>query len=138
MPDSILTVIFDGDCGVCQALRARAARLDCAGRLHFVPNQAADLETLAPGLTRAEASRALYAVAPDGRRWRGARAFFVTMRHLPGVWRWIGAVGALPPLSLLAEPCYQLIAHHRARVSRWLGLDACRIELPDESSPGGR
>jgi predicted DCC family thiol-disulfide oxidoreductase YuxK len=42
-----LTVIFDGDCGLCQALRCRAETLDSGGRLSFVAYQTATW-TLAP------------------------------------------------------------------------------------------
>ncbi|NDJ77465.1 MAG: DUF393 domain-containing protein [Chloroflexi bacterium] len=126
-----LTVIFDGDCGICQASRRQAKRRDRHGRLHFVAYQTADLDSIAPGLTREETSRALYLVHPDGRRWRGARAFFGAMRALPGVWGSIGAIGTLPPVFVLAEPFYRLVAHNRAAISRRLGLNACRVELPD-------
>ena len=126
-----LIVIFDGNCGICQALRRRAEAYDSAGRLRFVANQSIDLDALAPGLTPDMARRALVAVRPaDNRRWRGARAVFEAMRRLPGVWGVIGRIGALPPVSLLAEPFYRVIAHHRGTISRYLGLAQCTV-LPD-------
>ncbi|NWG76644.1 MAG: DUF393 domain-containing protein, partial [Rubrivivax sp.] len=75
----------------------------------------------------------VYALRPDGQRWHGARACFETLRRLPGAWRVIGTVGALPPVSLLAGPVYRLVANHRAAISRRLGLAECRIE-PREST----
>jgi predicted DCC family thiol-disulfide oxidoreductase YuxK len=131
MPATLL-ILFDGDCGLCQAARRWAQRRDRQRCLSFVPYQRANLERLAPGLTAAQAARALYAVAPDGRRLRGARAVFETLRHLPGWWGWVGRVGAWTPVSLLAEPCYRLVARHRARLSQWLGLTQCRLEPPAE------
>lgn len=127
-----LLVIYDGDCGICNALRLWAERRDSAGHLQFVPNQTADLDALAPGLTQAETERAVIAVRADGRRYRGARAVFELLRRVPGFWGIVGRIGALPPLSLLAEPAYRIVAHHRARISRWLGLTECRIP---ESKP---
>ncbi len=127
-----LLIIFDGNCGLCQAARRWAQRRDRQHRLAFVPYQAADLESLVPGLTAAQAAQALYAVAPDGRRLRGARAVFETLRYLPGWWGVVGTLGAWTPVSLLAEPCYRLVARHRARLSRWLGLTQCQLELPAE------
>lgn len=129
--DSLL-VIYDGDCGICNALRQWAEQRDPADRLQFVPYQTADLDSLAPGLDRARASRAVYAVRADGKRLRGARAIFETLQYIPGTWRVVGRVGVLPPLSWLAEPVYRIIAHHRMRVSRWLGLAECRVP---ESKP---
>lgn len=125
-----LIVIFDGDCGICQALRRRAERLDTGRRLTFAAYQRADLDALAPGLTRTQASKSLYAVREDGRRLRGARAFFAAMRRLPGVWGVVGRIGSLPPLVWIAEPVYRLVARYRGTISRWLGLTACAIEPP--------
>ena len=127
MPQRMVTVIYDGECGICEALKRRAEALDARGRLHFVAYQAADLAALAPGLTAAEASRALIAIRSDGRTWRGARAVFTAMKHLPGIWGKIGTVGAVPVMSWLAEPVYRLVAARRGQISRWLGLNQCRI-----------
>lgn len=127
-----LLVVFDGECGLCRAARQWAEERDRRGRLRFVPYQDADLARLAPGLTPAQAARSLYAIAPDGQRYRGARAVFMTLRSLPGAWGLLGTVWALPPLSLLAEPFYRLVARHRVAVSRWLGLTQCRLEAPAE------
>jgi len=128
--DRDLLVVFDGECGLCQAARRWAEERDRQGHLRFVPYQDADLARLAPGLTPALAARSLYVIATDGQRYRGARAVFVTLRSLPGAWGLLGYVGALPPVSLLAEPVYRLVARHRTRLSRWLGLAQCRLEAP--------
>ncbi|MGQ9850384.1 MAG: thiol-disulfide oxidoreductase DCC family protein [Aggregatilineaceae bacterium] len=127
-----LLVVFDGDCGLCQTARQWAEERDRQGRLRFVPYQDADLARLAPDLTAEQAAQALYLLAPDGRRYRGARAVFMTLRSLPGWWSLLGTVWALPPLSLLAEPFYRLVARHRAAVSRWLGLTQCQLKPPAE------
>lgn len=121
-------VIFDGECGICNASREWAQARDRAGRLRFIPYQTADLDALSPGLTREMASRSAYFIFPDGRRVGGARAVFETLRRLPGVWRMVGIVMAQPPFWLLAEPLYYLVAHNRARLSTWLGLSYCLVE----------
>lgn len=125
-----LIVVFDGDCGVCQALAQALADRDHHHRLRFTAYQRADLDALSPGLTREMAARSVYAVAPDGSRWHGARAVAEMARQLPGVWGVIGRIGALPPVSLLAEPFYQLVARNRMRISRWFGLTQCRLDMP--------
>jgi len=130
VPRHELTVVYDGECGICEALKQRAEALDARGRLRFVAYQGADLDALVPGLTPAEASRAVIAVTPGGRTWAGARAFFKAMEHLPGFWGKIGSVGAVPVVSWLAGPAYRLVAARRGQISRWLGLNQCRI-VPD-------
>ena len=125
-------VIYDGACGVCQALREWAERKDRHRRLTFIPYQAPELERLVPGLPPEVARQALHFVREDGRRFRGAHAAFEVMKRWPGGWGRLGHVLALPPLRWLAEPVYRLFARHRTRVSRWLGLEACAHYPPEE------
>jgi predicted DCC family thiol-disulfide oxidoreductase YuxK len=121
------TVIYDGNCGICTALKLEAERRDRENRLHFVPFQANDMNQVASDISREAASKAVYLLRADGRRFQGARAFFEAMRRLPAPWGWVGALGAFPLLSLLAEPFYRLVARNRAALSRWLRLDVCEL-----------
>ena len=122
------TVIFDGDCGVCTALKDWAKGRDSDGNLEFIAYQTGNLEGISPGLTPELASQALYFVGRDSRRFRGARAVFETMQRLPGKWTALGKVLSFPPLSFVAEPFYRLFAHNRGAISRRLGLDRCDIQ----------
>lgn len=124
------TVLYDGNCGICTGLKIEAERRDREHRLRFVPFQSGDLERVAPGISPQMASKAVYLLRADGRRFRGARAFFEALRRLPGPWGLVGAIGAFAPLSLLAEPFYRLVARNRATLSRWLDLDACQLGSP--------
>jgi predicted DCC family thiol-disulfide oxidoreductase YuxK len=120
-------VIFDGDCGICNATREWAEARDREGRLKFVPFQTADLDALSPGLAYDAASRMAWFITPGGRRVGGARAIFTILTRLPGAWRFAGAVGAFVPISLLCEPFYRIVAHNRSRISGWLGLNYCMV-----------
>jgi predicted DCC family thiol-disulfide oxidoreductase YuxK len=122
------SVIFDGDCGVCMALKDWVVGRDTAGNLEFIAFQTGNLEGVSPGLTPELASQALYFVGRDGRRFRGARAVFETMRRLPGLWGALGTVFSFPLLSFMAEPFYYLFARNRGRFSLWLGLDRCDVQ----------
>jgi predicted DCC family thiol-disulfide oxidoreductase YuxK len=121
-------VIFDGECGICNASREWAEAHDRAGRLRFFPYQTADLDGLSPGLTLAMASRSAYFIYPDGRCVSGSRAVFETLQRLYGVWRIVGMVMVQQPFWLVAEPVYYLVARNRARLSAWLGLSYCLVE----------
>jgi predicted DCC family thiol-disulfide oxidoreductase YuxK len=121
------SVIFDGNCGVCMALKDWAVGRDSAGNLEFVAYQTGNLADISPGLTPELASQALYFVGRDGQRFHGARAVFETMRRLPGLWGVLGTVLSFPPLSFMAEPFYYFFARNRGRFSHWLGLDRCEI-----------
>ncbi len=126
-------VIFDGTCGVCSALKRAVQRRDEAGTLTFVAYQRGNLDEISPGLTPEMASRSVYFVSRDGRRFHGARAVFETMRRLPGGWGVVGTILAFPPLSLLAEPIYRLVARNRGLISRRLGLT--HPEIPRGEGP---
>jgi predicted DCC family thiol-disulfide oxidoreductase YuxK len=121
-------VIFDGECGICNAVREWAEARDHAGRLRFVAYQTADLDSLSPGLTRRMASRSVYFIYSDGRRVGRARAVFEMLRRLSGVWRSVGMVMVQLPFWPLAEPFYNLVARNRARLSARLGLSYCLVE----------
>ncbi|KPL86269.1 thiol-disulfide oxidoreductase DCC family protein [Ardenticatena maritima] len=124
------TLIYDGDCGICQWTAEWVRKRDRQHRLHIVPFQAIEPGEVAPGLTRADCARAVHLITPEGRRFRAARAMFETLRLLSPPWRWIGTLCA--PFSPLFEPAYHLIARSRHRLSRWLGLDACRLPEPTD------
>jgi len=108
-------VVYDGQCAVCQTFYGWASSKDSQGRLGFTPVQAEGLAGAAPQVDRARAMQALAFVRPDGTVVYGARAMFLTMGRLAGLWGLIGRVMAWPPLSLLAEPAYRLLARHRHR-----------------------
>lgn len=127
MAHNVLTVIYDGECGICEALKQQAQARDAHGCLRFVAYQTAELGALVPGLTASQAGRAVMVVRPDGGTWRGARAVIAALEHLPGIWGKIGAVGAIPAMSWLAGSAYRLVAARRGTISRCLGLIQCRV-----------
>lgn len=120
-------LLFDGACGVCAAFARWASRRDRRGRFVFLPYQEIPAEVLAPlGLTPQHCARRLYVITRRGRVLGGVfglNAFFSQL--FP--WRLlVGLIYAMPPLLLLEMAIYALVARHRHRLSRWLGLDACR------------
>lgn len=118
-----LTVIYNGDCPICSreiaVYRDRARR--AAANVRFF-----DLTEQDPaqfGLTRDNAARRFYAVAPDGGLISGIPAFALLWERLPGL-RWMAKAARLPLLGLLAEAAYThvaaplLYALHRRREAR--------------------
>jgi len=128
-------VIYDGGCGICQALKDRAQRLDRHGCLQFTAYQTADLARIAPDISPELARQALYTVRSNGRQDRGARAVFQAMRCLPGIWGMMGTIGVFPPVSLVCEPLYRLVARYRHTLSRWLRLNRCAIDETPSNLP---
>jgi predicted DCC family thiol-disulfide oxidoreductase YuxK len=146
-------LIYDGDCGLCEACigyAARYARYNCSHRAHRTgsqddpkgrfslrPYQSFSVEGLAAlGLTAADCSRAVQVVTADGRLLAGARGINYFLRQ-----RWVGLlfnlfIYAIPPLFLLELLLYRLVANNRRWLSTRLGLTACYYE-PSIWQPDG-
>jgi len=71
------------------------------------------------GLRRADADRAVWVIAPDGRRAAGAEAVNVALRACGGPLALLGRLGALGPLGWLEARVYAWVAAHRALLSRF-------------------
>lgn len=128
-------VIYDGDCGICNATAEWIEAHDTGERLDCIPFQTAELQAISPGLTPEMASRMAWIVNSKGRRYGGSRAVFEILKRLPGVCGAMGWLGANPIICLLVEPFYRLFAANRHRVSAMLGLTVCKVpEQPKKSS----
>jgi predicted DCC family thiol-disulfide oxidoreductase YuxK len=121
-------LLFDGDCGICTRLARTAAGIDRRRRFRIEPYLAFSNEQLGEhGLSHARCARALQLVLPDGRVRSGAFAVnHFLVAYMP--WRvLVVLLHVLFPVLLLEVIGYVLVARNRHRISRWLGLDACRI-----------
>lgn len=121
-------VLYDGDCGVCTMLANREAALQSPQRFTFVPYQQYDDDALAAfGLTAADCHHAVQLITKSGRVVGGPWAVNrLLLRRFP----WVVIVVilyAVPILLPLEWLGYRWFARNRHLVSRWLGLDRCRI-----------
>lgn len=72
-------------------------------------------------MSRAETDREVWAIDSSGRRYAGADAARRILVELGPPWSWLGRVAARTgPLDGAA---YSLVARHRHRLSRWLGVE---------------
>jgi predicted DCC family thiol-disulfide oxidoreductase YuxK len=116
-----LTVVYDADCGVCQASVDWARKRDHRGRLRFVGNDA----TLPEGVSLEETERTV--VVTDGaRKWTRGAAMARVLRELGG-WSIVGRALRMPGIAWLADRGYDRFARHRHRVSAALGLSSCPV-----------
>jgi len=116
-----LIVVYDADCGVCQASVAWLGQRDRRGRLRFVPN---DVE-LPAGVSPAETEHTVV-VLEGARKWiRGAAAARL-LRELRG-WAILGRALRLPGIAWLADRGYDRFARNRHRFSEALGLASCSV-----------
>lgn len=117
-----LLVVYDADCGVCQASVAWVRRRDRRSAVHFLGNDAASLPA---GVSSAETEHTI--VVLDGpRKFVRADGVARILRELRG-WSALGAVLRVPGIRQLANLGYDAFARRRHRVSAALGLRACKV-----------
>lgn len=119
-------LLFDGDCGLCTAFADWTRRRDRAQKFDVISYQAFSEEELQRrGTSREKCAQRLHVLLPAGRFYRGAWALnYFAWHFFP--WKIFVLIIYALPVFLLAEIlAYELVARHRQRLSRWLGLQAC-------------
>lgn len=119
----MLTVLYDGDCGICTATARAVGRLDRRRRLDFVAAQVAHIAAAPP---RALLLVRLHSVDDRGRWSSGAEAAVEIARRVPALWI-VSAVARVPGALVVYELGYRLLAANRHRLSAALGLRVCQV-----------
>ncbi len=117
MRDSLLIVLYDQQCGLCDRSAAWLARRNSQGKLLLAPNQGVTAKIAG----EPEGGENTGLVAWQGsRRLVGAPALAAALKALGGIWGVAGwLLDALP--SPLANGAYRLVAARRHRISEACG-----------------
>jgi predicted DCC family thiol-disulfide oxidoreductase YuxK len=115
-------LIFDGDCSFCTTSATWIGHR-LADRARVEPWQRLDLRAL--GLTEHDVTTASYWVNGHGKTYRGHRSIAKALVATGGVWKPIGVVLEVPPISWLAALGYFVIARNRHRLPG--GTPACKL-----------
>jgi predicted DCC family thiol-disulfide oxidoreductase YuxK len=126
---SVLTVLYDADCGVCSHTARMLVSIDKRDRLRLVSVQSAAMPNLPP---RAELMALLHACDEAGRWFKGAAAIVEIARRIPMAWP-LTAYAKLPLAMPTLDIIYSAVADNRQTISRMLGLKACRV--PSQRDP---
>ena len=110
-----MTVIYDGDCGVCTRLAHALQRLDTRGTFEVLTSQAPGVPDRFPWIPPGAYRDSLQLVEEGGRTWQGAAAVERILDLLPRG-RWITWVFSLPFARPLAERFYRWFARNRYRL----------------------
>jgi predicted DCC family thiol-disulfide oxidoreductase YuxK len=121
-----MVIVYDADCGVCQASVAWVKKRDLAGRLRFVGN---DAQELPAGVSREETGHTLVVLDGDHKLTRGEGVARI-LRELRG-WSVASALLRAPGLRHLANLAYDAFARRRHRISAALGMRACQVPPRD-------
>lgn len=126
-------VLYDGQCGFCDATVQWLLDKDREGKLHFAPLDgptAAGVRARHPRMPTGLDSLVYVEVDRSGRErvyWY-SRAVFAICGQLPLPWRLARALLVIP--QFLSDLGYRMFARIRYRI--WGRLDACRIPRPEE------
>jgi glyoxylase-like metal-dependent hydrolase (beta-lactamase superfamily II)/predicted DCC family thiol-disulfide oxidoreductase YuxK len=123
------TVLYDGQCEICQAGVSWLRILDRRQRTDCVPLSAEALARLGPRLRMEDCLRQLHVVAADGRVYVGWDAVACLARLCPATWL-AGVLGQLSPFCNFGRLLYGFVAANRYSLSKCRG-GACRIAKPD-------
>ncbi|MGH7520133.1 MAG: thiol-disulfide oxidoreductase DCC family protein [Gemmatimonadales bacterium] len=105
------TLIFDGECGICQQAVAILKRWDREHTLRHVPFQ--DGAAVARfGIALPALAAAMHLILPDGRVYTGADAVPQLLRLFPGT-RWLAPLFRIPGVLPLGRRIYAWIAARR-------------------------
>jgi predicted DCC family thiol-disulfide oxidoreductase YuxK len=106
-------LLYDGDCGFCTQLVARAsARLDAD--VDYLAFQTAPLTTY--GVSLAEARHSLLWVSVEGRIGHGSEAAARLLVSSGGACALLGRLLLAPPFSFVAAGTYWLVARFRGHL----------------------
>jgi predicted DCC family thiol-disulfide oxidoreductase YuxK len=115
-------VIYDGDCGICEATREYGTRLDWFGWFRWRANQDEAVAADHPQLKREDLERAVHVVG-GGRTLAGFEAVRFLLLRWP-MTCWLGALMHLPGVAIPGRWAYRWVADHRKTVL------ACRLGEP--------
>jgi predicted DCC family thiol-disulfide oxidoreductase YuxK len=114
-----LLVVYDEDCGLCQASIEWLRRRDHRSRFRFIGNDG----ELPAGVSREETEHTVV-VLEDGRKRVRAAAVARLLAELRG-WNLVGKLLQLPAISWAADRGYDQFARNRHRISTALGMTSC-------------
>jgi predicted DCC family thiol-disulfide oxidoreductase YuxK len=120
----MITVFYDGACGLCAREIKHYQRIAPLGRFTWVDITKEPEAFVARGFQVAEGLKALHAEDDAGRMQIGVAAFLVIWRGLSWPWRTAARIVGLPLVLAVAERVYKIFAAWRFKK---LGYDRCAL-----------
>lgn len=121
----MVTVLYDGQCVLCNQTRRTVMALDWLKRVEFLDIQQWDaVYKRYPQLDYEVAMRQMHTATPDGQLIGGFEGMRRLLRELPlGAPLWL--LLHLPSMNWLGPRVYRFIARHRYRINRFFGVEVC-------------
>ena len=132
-----LTILYDGNCGLCRASVARLRRVDRGSRIELLDLHDPSVPTRFPQVNREEAMRLMQAVDSAGKVYSGVDAWARAGLTLPG-WKFIAWLLLVPGIHFVASDIYMWVARNRYRWNRELCADGSCAVHTGSSEPEAR
>jgi predicted DCC family thiol-disulfide oxidoreductase YuxK len=110
-----IDVYTDGQCPLCQWMRARVEPFDRQHRITWLDYRDPEVMSSAAPYTFQELNEEMHARSPDGRWSAGYGAWVAIMRVLPG-WRLLAPVLSVWPFTSLGAIFYRWLAARRYKL----------------------
>jgi predicted DCC family thiol-disulfide oxidoreductase YuxK len=127
-PSSARIVLFDGVCGMCNAIVSFLVRVDRRRAFRYAPLQGTTAEELRRAHPEIPGGLESMVLVDDGVVFLRMKAVARGARYLPWPWKIGYAIFWLP--RWLSDPLYNLVARVRYRV--FGKREACRVPGPGE------
>lgn len=130
--DRAVTVLYDRDCGLCQATVRHLRRWDRRGRLVMLALQSASASgdpAIRTAASESPLESALHVVAADGRVLAGGDAALAIVHELPGG-RVLDPWRGVAPFRWVVGAGYDAVAGHRHEIGRALRLEGPACDVP--------
>ncbi len=106
------TLVYDGQCRLCQRAVATVRSLDPPGRIEIIASQVPGVRARFPAIPPTAFDDAMHLIRPDGATWSGALAVEELLRVLPRT-RWFAPVFYIPLVREIADAVYRWVARNR-------------------------
>jgi predicted DCC family thiol-disulfide oxidoreductase YuxK len=124
----LIYVVFDGDCGICSESADFIEKNKNSGILKTVPSYEFDLGKYNIDSKLAELT-VIFINDKSGEIFYRTRAVLEILKHLRGVYKFIGYIFGNPLTAFLFDPIYNIIAKNRAKISAKFGFKSCRVKF---------
>lgn len=128
-PAPVYTVLYDGQCEICQAGVSWLRLLDRKRQTNCLPLSTEALSAFGDRLRMEDCLRQLHAVTPHGQIYVGWDAVTCLARLCPSTWL-VGVLGQVFPFRSVGRLIYGFVAANRYSLSKCRG-GACRVVKPE-------
>ena len=121
-------VLFDADCGICSAFVSFAQSRILNHTMLFQPNddKRINIPLNNPVLDLKDKTIILYDIA-NKNYFLYSEAIFIIFLNMDSKWRFIGLLKHIKIFKFAFNIAYRFVAKRRATISKFLGLNSCKI-----------